>query len=74
VKLLSKRRRTKTKQRFSGRVEVVVSGLDEEGRSIAASYTNPWRRSLRVGETTVDEVYAIVAKALEEHCEGESLG
>jgi hypothetical protein len=65
---LERRYRRKPEQKFSGRVEIAITGLDETGNRMKL-HSGGWRRSLRVGDTTVDEVYDIVLRAIEEHSE-----
>jgi len=64
VKIEKRFKRGKPEQKFSGRVEVAVTGLDTDGNRMQL-HQGPWRRSIRVSDTTVDEVFDIVYAALE---------
>jgi len=54
--------------RFSGRVKVGIAGLDQHAK-IMTKYTGLASKVFVVSDTTLDEVYNIVRRAIEEHCE-----
>lgn len=58
-------------QEFTGRVEVAVSAIDERGNRLSAKADMSHRKSIRLEETSVIEVFGIILKALEEHCKKE---
>jgi len=45
---------------FSGRVEVSITGLDDQGHRLSQG----WRRSFRIEETTVDKVFEVIWQAI----------
>lgn len=57
-------------QEFTGKVEVAINAIDEKGVRLSprSSALTVHRKSLRVEETTVSEVYEVILKALAEHC------
>ena len=52
---------------FSGRVEVVVTALDQSGMRMSAR-DGIDRKSIRLEETTPDETFQIILKTLEKEC------
>lgn len=63
-------KKSKEPSRFSGRVKVVVSGFDQHSQLMSKRSGLP-ARAFIVSDTTLDEVYNIVRKAVEECCEEE---
>ena len=63
MKIIGQKRR-RLVQEFSGRVEIAITGIDTQGKRMNLR-SGPYRRSIRIDETTVDEVYEIVYVAIE---------
>ena len=72
MKLVSRLKRAKEPPRFSGRVKVAVTGIDQHGQLMSRRSGLP-AKAFVVSDTTLNEVYAVVRKAVEENCEDESL-
>ena len=66
MKLDTKAKRRMEPQTFSNRVEVAITGLDIKNRRMTAGH----RRSFRVNETTVDEVFQVIYEAIANQVEG----
>lgn len=66
MKIDEKAKKRMAPQEFSGRVEISVTGIDKANRRMTTGY----RRSLRVSETTVEEVFNVVSEAIIEKAEG----
>ena len=60
MKLDEKARRRAIPQQFSGKVEVAVTGIDTNNRRMTTGY----RKSIRVSETTIEEVFGIIYEAI----------
>lgn len=52
---------------YSGRVEVAINPLDTSGIRMS-SHDGIQRKSIRLEDTTPDEVYRVIVKALTSHC------
>lgn len=60
MKLDEKAKRRLQPQTFSGKVEVAITGIDTNKRRM----THGHRRSFRVSETTVEEVFEVIYTAI----------
>lgn len=60
MKLDEKTRKRVEPQQFSGKVEVSITGIDTKHRRMTSGY----RKSFRVSETTVEEVFDAVYSAI----------
>ncbi len=56
---------------FSGRVEIAITPLDKSGLRMG-SHDGIERKSIRVEETTPEEIYQIIYEALKVKAEAES--
>lgn len=68
MRIASQAKKAKELPRFSGRVKVVVSGFDQHSQ-LMSKRTGLAAKGFIVSDTTLDEVYNIVRKAIEERCE-----
>jgi len=62
----------RTEGEFSGRVEVVVTALDKKGRRLSSKSLSDevTRKSIRIEETNVSQVYRVIIDALEKEAKG----
>jgi len=65
MKIDEKAKRRMESQTFSGRVEISITGIDDKNRRMSTGY----RRSFRVSETTVEEVFAVILDAIKQEAE-----
>lgn len=68
MKLVKREGKAREPSRFSGRVKVVVSGFDQHS-VLMSKRSGLAARGFVVSDTTLDEVFNIVRKAVEERCE-----
>jgi len=68
MKIADRAKKVREPSRYSGRVKVVVSGFDQHSVLMSKRSGLP-AKGFVVSDTTLDEVYRIVRKAIEERCE-----